>query len=701
MQAVAIFTIGLTSILMQITALRQLLSVFSGNELDIGITLSVWLIITGIGSYAGRRLKSIQGFALSFFAVALFVQLTVLFISLIRPCFSIGFGETIPLGITLIATVITLLPLCMAVGMQFPLAVSHTQGKTAKVYGIEAAGAFTGGILFVLLLSGRVNALTLSLSISILNCIIALLLIKKRFLIALLLIPLALYAGINRIDLSLLSQLKGLQLIKKVESRYGEIAVLKIREQFNVYSLGKFQFSYPDPQTEEIKAHLTVSAHPSQNIQDVIVIGGSPSVLREFLKYSASRIDFIEIDPEMINVSFGILSPEDRNILNDKRLRIITADARKFIKTLQNTRYDLVVLNLPEPSTAGINRFYTVEFFKEAHKVLRQGGMLSLSLPTSSGYVGKRMQIANGSVFNSLKSVFKNVSVSSEEYGIMLASDSFMDTRPEMLESRFSKKIIGTKYFHPYIIKDAFSPLKVRALEERLGKTKAVNNDLRPAAYLYNLMLWAEAQKIDMLMSVPEYEKWLIAAAIIMLITAVFVLRKKVQSAHYSIFTTGYSAMAFSIVIILTYQSAFGYIYEMIGILTATFMAGIAAGAYITKHMKKSLFRLKTCEVLTILLLITSPLFFKDEFVFYLLSFSGGLIAGAEFVAANKFLGEIGGLSNIAGKLYALDLAGSFLGAFLTAIFFVPLLGIQNTLLFVALLKLSSLALLFSIKEGI
>ena len=700
MQAVAIFTIGLTSILMQITALRQLLSVFSGNELDIGITLSVWLIITGIGSYAGRKFKSGQGFAFSFFAVALFAQLTVLFISLIRPFLSIGFGETIPLGITLIATVTTLLPLCIAAGMQFPLAVSYTRGKTARVYGIEAAGAFTGGILFALLLSGKVNALTISLSISILNCIIALLLIKKRSLIVLLLIPLVLYAGINRIDLSLLSQLKGLRLINKVESRYGDIAVLKIREQFNVYSSGKFQFSYPDPQTEEIKAHLTVSAHPSQNIQDVLVIGGSPSVLREFLKYDISRFDFIEMDPEMINASFGILSPEDRNILNDKRLRIITADARKFIKTLPNTRYDLVVLNLPEPSTAGINRFYTVEFFKEVRNVLRHGGMISLSLPTSSGYVGKRMQIANGSIFNSLKSVFKNVSISSEEYGIMLASDNFIDTRPEMLERRFSEKRVGTKYFHPYILKDAFVPLKVRVLEERLGKTTAINNDLRPAAYLYNLMLWAEAQKIDMLMSVPEYEKWIITAAIILLITAVFVLRKKVQSVHYSIFTTGYSAMAFSMVIILTYQAAFGYIYEMIGILTATFMAGIAAGAYIANNMKKFLFGLKTCEILTILLLITSPFFLKEEIIFYLLSFSGGLIAGVEFVAANKFLGGMGGLSNTAGKLYALDLAGSFLGAFLTAIIFVPLMGIQNTLLFVALLKLSSLVLLFSIKEG-
>jgi hypothetical protein len=48
---------GITSMLLQITVLRLLLSTFSGNELDIGITLSFWLIYVGLGSFTGKKLK--------------------------------------------------------------------------------------------------------------------------------------------------------------------------------------------------------------------------------------------------------------------------------------------------------------------------------------------------------------------------------------------------------------------------------------------------------------------------------------------------------------------------------------------------------------------------------------------------------------------------------------------------------------------
>jgi len=694
MHGLPIIAMGLTSILMQITALRQLMSIFSGNELDIGITLSVWLTTVGIGSYAGHRFRVRHAFVISFLLVAFLVQPTILFMELIRPVFSLASGETIPLTTIVISTIISISPLCFIIGLQFPLAVSHLKGDSPKAYGLEAIGAFIGGVLFTVLLSGKVDAFVLSMTVSIMNILIALLLLKKKSLIALFLIPIAIYFGTDRINR--VFQWKGFNLAKRVESKYGEIKVLKIKGQSNVYASGKFQFSYPDPQTEELKAHLPMSLHPSPN--SILVIGGSPAVLREFLKYPISDIDFVEIDPEMINISFSLLDKEDCNRLNDKRLKIITMDARRFIKTLNAPRYDLIVFNLPEPSTANINRFYTIEFFKEARGALKQDGALFLSLPTSFGYVGKRMQMANGSIYNSLKNAFRYVELSSEEYGIMIASDIFIDTNPELLEERFSKRMVATGYFHPYILKDAFSPLKVSMVRERLGKVDAVNKDIQPVAYLYNLMLWAEIQGSNILMPVLEYRKGLIAFMIVLLIIAAALLWRKKQSLYYSIFTTGYSAMAFSMIIILFYQAAFGYVYEMIGLITATFMAGIAAGAYGTKGMKRPLRRLKLFEALTIMFLIFSPLFFTKEFLFYVLSFLIGIIAGVEFAAANQFMKEEDAI-RVAGKFYAFDLAGSFLGAFSTAIFLVPLFGIQNTVIFVVLIKIVSLSLLFSIRH--
>ncbi|TAL23533.1 MAG: hypothetical protein EPN94_09275 [Nitrospirae bacterium] len=694
MRSLPVIIMGITSILIQITALRQLMSVFSGNELDIGITLSVWLTAVGIGSYAGHRFRQRNALAFSFIAVALLSQPTILFINLIRPLLSIEFGETIPLLNTVFFTVISLLPLCIVIGLQFPLAVSYLGGNAAKAYGLEAIGAFSGGALFTFLLSGRVTPSTISMAVSLINFAAAVFLIRKKYLIPLLIIPAIFYFGTEKVASAV--RWKGAELILKTESRYGEIEVLKLREQSNLYSSGKFFFSYPDRQSEEMRAHIpmSVSASPS----DILIIGGSVSVLGEFLKYDLNSIDFVEIDPKIIDISMGLLPAGDRQKLNDRRLRIIATDARKFTKGLKGRRYDLIVLNLSEPSTANTNRFYTVEFFREAKAGMKDGGEIFLSLPPSFGYIGKRMQMANGSVYNSLKKVFRNVELSSEEYGIMIASENGISTDPAVLEKRFSERGIKTQYFHPYIFHDAFAGLKKKMVRERLEKAAAINTDKRPAAYLYNLMLWAEMQGSAVLAALLEHKNIFAFAAIFLLALSAAALWKKKETAYFSVFSTGFSSMAFSMIILLAYQASYGYVYEMIGMITAVFMLGVAAGAHISRTFRKALPWMMFSEALTVMLLLASPLFFMRESLFYALSLINGLLAGIEFSAANIFLKEKDRIM-AAGRFYAFDLAGSFLGAFTCSIFLVPLFGIQNTIAFVVLIKAITLALLFSIRH--
>ncbi|MEK6581287.1 MAG: hypothetical protein AABZ25_02755 [Nitrospirota bacterium] len=690
-----IITMGLSSILLQIISLRQLLAVFSGNELDIGITLSVWLIAVGMGSYAGHRIKYKHAFAVSFLVVGLLSQPAILLINLIRPSIPFEFGETIPLTTTIIATVISLLPLCFVIGLQFPLAVSHSGGEAAKTYSLEAAGAFIGGIVFTLLLSGKVDSFALSATISIMNLSIAAYLLRKKYLVALLLVPVIFYFGFR--DINTAPQVKGLQLTERIESRYGEITVLKLGEQFNVYASGRFQFSYPDTQTEELRAHLPMAVHPSPS--RILVVGGSPSVIGELLKYPVSGIDFVEMDPKIIDVSVRLLSEKDRELLNNKIVRIITEDARKFIKALRTPAYDLVILNLPEPATANINRFYTTGFFKEAKTALIENGILCLNLPASYGYIGRKMQMANGSIYNSLKNVFSHTKLSSEEYGYIFASGRPFDTNPQTLSERFYKREIETSYFQPYILVDAFSPLKISLVRERLEKIHALNTDMEPVAYLYNLMLWSEVYGggiLNWLLDIENRQIILVLMAAFIIIAAI--LWKKKQAVYYSMFTTGYSVMAFSMLILLAYQASFGYVYEMIGLLTAVFMLGMAFGAHITKGIQRPLGWLRLLEIAAIILFISAPVLFKQEILFYVLSFLCGMLGGMQFAAANLCIKEQDS-TGVAGRLYATDLTGSFLGAFLTAIFMMPLAGVQNTLLFLVLIKGISFALLLSISH--
>lgn len=103
-----IIIMGITSILIQITVLRLLLSTFSGNELDIGITLSFWLTYVGLGSYTGGKIRLKHAFTLSFILVAILVQPTIFIIKAIRPVLSLEPGEVVSFTFTILSTALSL-----------------------------------------------------------------------------------------------------------------------------------------------------------------------------------------------------------------------------------------------------------------------------------------------------------------------------------------------------------------------------------------------------------------------------------------------------------------------------------------------------------------------------------------------------------------------------------------------------------------
>ena len=211
MHMLPILLTGLTSILMQITALRKLLSLFSGNELVIGIVFAGWITAIAVGSFIGRRLSS-AAFAPMFIAVALLAQPTILLMDLIPRVFFLEPGETISLGITAVATFVCLFPIGLVLGLQFPLSVSYLKGNASAAYGAEAASAFAGGLLFTFLFAGRVHSFALASVLSVLNLLAASALYRKKVLL-LLAFPLALYFLAGAPASSLNEQ--GMELFKK------------------------------------------------------------------------------------------------------------------------------------------------------------------------------------------------------------------------------------------------------------------------------------------------------------------------------------------------------------------------------------------------------------------------------------------------------------------------------------------------------
>ena len=685
--------LGFTTMVLQMTALRELMTVFAGNELDLGITLAVWLAAVGAGSAAGRRARSSAALGMAVAASGLLAQPLLSLVPVLRPILSLELGEAVPLGWTFLATAAVLAPFCVPIGMQFPLAAAALGGRAASAYLLEAAGAFLGGMLSTFVLAGRVPVPVILMAIACLHVLLAARLVDRKRIVLLLMVPLAVAFGFTHVHR--LVQGEDLELFGRTESRYGVIEVYGSRDQYSLYAAGKLQYTYPDPPSEELKIHLPFTLHSGP--ERVLLVGGSPALVREVLKHPVAAVEYVELDPAMVRMAETILSPQDRAALRDRRVTVLTTDARHHIKSLAGPRYDLIVLNLPEPSTANLNRCYTVEVFREAKSALREGGVITLSLPVAFGYVGKRMQLANGSVYHALAAVFPFTALSSEEYGVLAGSDRAIMAEPASLQARFAGSGADASWFHPYLFDDAFAPLKTGDYRKRLEQVRAINRDERPAAYLYNVLVWADIQQSGVLAFLVDRSTAVIVTALALAAVAAVLLRRAGRTILYSVATTGFSGMALTLVILLAYQSTYGYVYERVGLLTASFMAGGAAGAYLARNTALPLRLLRALEAGTVLVLLCVPWLLRSEPLFLLLAVIAGAAGGAVFAAAaakERQQGTSGG----AGLLYAVDLAGSFAGALMVAIFLVPVLGMHRTLLFAAALKILSLAALLTVR---
>jgi len=174
--------------------------------------------------------------------------------------------------------------------------------------------------------------------------------------------------------------------------------------------------------------------------------------------------------------------------------------------------------------------------------------------------------------------------------------------------------------------------------------------------------------------------------------------------------TTGFAGMTADLLVIFAFQTLYGYVYHWIALLIASFMVGLSLGGLLmTRHLRRvegerrALLKLEGAILLFWLLLplALSALYARPTYphasasiqgVLLLANALAGLLVGAQFPLANTmWLRDTTSPTRGAGALYASDLVGAFLGAVLVSVVLVPILGILQTCLLVAALKLGSL----------
>ena len=775
-----IAAIGCYATIAQVVLIREFLNIFYGNELCLGIVFGAWFLGIAIGAFVGAKIEHTFKHAFTVFMITLMVlcfvlPIQIVFVRGIRGLLSVGVGEYISILPLLLTSIGLVLPFSFIIGFIFPFSSKVILGTTRNaavdigvVYIIESMGNLFGGLVFSFFLVSRFHPFKI---ITLLNVGMFVLLTfllfnlhrkgqvyssgeenkKTKRVLGYISLGMALvmivvwFLPIPDSAEALSAKMRWntlnphIELVASADSKYQHIDIGRQAEQYNIYLNGQYASAFPNEYEYAQIAHLVMTQHPSP--KHVLLIGsGLGGLVSEMLLHPVAFLDYLELDQRLLQISDKYLSPSDRQALSDSRVTIIHQDGRYYVKnTPKRQYYDVILVNTPDPSTAFLNRFYTLEFFKEAQKILKSDGVLIVSASSAVTYIGKEVGSYTGSLYRTLHEAFQGVLVTPGQANFYFAcnKDDITTLNIETLMERYRKSQVKSDYFSEYLFYTLLQPEQVKFIESQLGQRKdlLVNTDARPVTYFLNLVLWdsltgGRLHALFHVLKDMKLQLFLIPIVIALAGRIIYVVLRQFKpninhpesveefNPYYTkqlktncliaLATTGFTGIALEIVLLYAFQNIYGYIYERMGVIVAVFMVGLAFGGYITNRIIQK----SNLKWVNLLMVFEGAIGFYAlvlPFIIYVLSFYSiaaevgltcfigiaGVLTGLEFPLVNKlFMQSNKDMAVSAGVTDGADHIGAFLGAILTGVIFLPLLGVFGTCLILATLNMLSLALI-------
>jgi spermidine synthase len=760
----ALIMIGFTATGGQIIVVREFIIVFYGNELCLGLILANWLLWGAVGSWAmGRfadRIKRRYGvLAITEIILALLLPSIIFATRSARAILGTQPGELIGILPISVFTFIILAPMCGILGFLFSLGSRmYPSAKGAKqigyVYILEGVGASTGGLLTSLILIRYFNSIQIAMFIGALNLASAVSLrtflghkrivkVLFRGAIAAILalnIYLLFPAGDRSVNSiftpfkadnlhrrSLLIQWGMLGLKESENSIYSNLTVVGNESGYSFYSNGLHMFTVPNQASAEPVAHFPMLEHPDPK-KILLIGGGIGGSLGEILKYSVKEVDYVELDPKLIDLARKWLDDKFLNPLDDPRVKLSNVDGRLFVKRAQQ-KYDLVIVDLPEPFTAQLNRFYTKEFFSGVKRILTDKGILSLGVASSANYLSAEHQRFLNCIYKTLASVFPDIiTIPADDQAFFMAcmTQDVLTYDAEIISSRLRERNIESLYVSEYQIPSWLEPWRVKSFSQRVRAPQnvSINRDFRPVSYYYNMILWStrfesgsfiQSKYKDLFIAASHLNLWwfllpVFVAGTVFFIAGIWKQNVRLSYILLAVMVTGFAEITFEVIVSLGFQIIYGYMYYKLGLILTAFMIGLIMGSTIMNRIIDNLKRDLLIFTLTqiavciypLILLVTFWLlmdgksyFLGANVIFPVLPVIAGFIGGFQFPLATKiYLKHKTRVGRVAGLTYGVDLLGSCAGAFLVSAFLVPIIGIPNTCFAVVLLSIMILILL-------
>jgi spermidine synthase len=571
--------------------MRELVCVFSGNELVFGVVLGNWMLLTGIGATLGKtvsRLRSPIGVFIA--AEVLIALLPIADVFLLRWLRNVVFIRGAEVGVTetVASCFVLLAPYCLVTGYVLTVACTAAATTTVagrdsesvtgvasysvsspaaigRVYLLDNLGNVLGGLAFLFVLVHWFSHFEMLYFAALLNLMFAVLVAVSvgRWLLAATasIVMVSLLSVMASVDLGSVSrqlEYPGQQVVFDGDSPYGNLVVTETAGQLNFIENGVPLFSTHNVEQIEETVHYAMAQRPGAR-RVLLISGGVSGTAREVLKYPVEAVDYVELDPLVLDVARRRL-PES---LADPRIHVIEGDGRLFVRRTDR-QYDVVIADVPDPSTSQINRFYTREFFAEVRRILAPDGVLLFPLGVYENHVSKELARLLGTAQRTLQAVFADVLMLPGGRVFLLASDGELtaDVAPRIAAAGVKTRLVNQDYLKGMLTADRMADLR-----RSLSADAPLNEDFSPILYYYHLRYWMSQFQV----------RFGVFEGVLAAMLLIYVVR--LRPVPLAVFCGGFAASALEIVLLLAFQVLFGSLYYQVGLIVTMFMLGLVIGA--------------------------------------------------------------------------------------------------------------------------
>ncbi len=218
-------------------------------------------------------------------------------------------------------------------------------------------------------------------------------------------------------------------------------------------------------------------------------------------------------------------------------------------------------------------------------------GIGAWQIPSSQVYLLGPLRSLNATVLASAQEVFDSlVYLPGEEMTVVAGSaGDYMSNDAEELLARARRRGLESDMLYAWL-PDMLRPIFTDYVREQIEAAEhvSINTDQRPLAYFYHQAWWLEhrhpgwGERLSTLAQRPAWQ-WFAAVAGLLLLWAVISLTGLGQRAVIpaAVAVAGLCGMTGEMVLLLNFQSYYGYVFQQIGFIVGSFMVGLAAGSWL------------------------------------------------------------------------------------------------------------------------